>query len=304
MPTVKGWKDVRILSFDLQTVEFAYYQDYAISITSVEGNYRLSFSRCSLPGSKLPEGSTPHGSSMDIDAPSLPSSQSQSQSQSQTAQPLHSQTPSQSQSSRGQTARPDDSTRRNAHEDSAHFAQELLKDERLGPSVFEMIGFLRSTVGIVEALDAIESGADFSGTAGVNGTPEKDKSKARNGRFDVLVKAAGWWRIQYSAAQLFTVSGGSRHALDVRFINGRVMVVDGSVDLHAGKSGAKSRGPGLLAPIPKVEELVKAVLDLEKAQGPDADGIVPVNYGDAIICGSGSAPRIIRRLHDKILDSL
>ncbi|KIM23398.1 hypothetical protein M408DRAFT_27956 [Serendipita vermifera MAFF 305830] len=273
MPSAKRWKDVKILSFDLQTVKFAYYQDYAVSVTSVEGNYQLSFFRCSPAGSNMVKAndSPSRGTSMDVDA-----------------SPSHTQATRQGQS-----------TQRNAHEDTARFAQELLKDERLGTSVFEMVGFLRSTVGIVEALDLIESGAVVSSNS--TGTP--GKAKVHSCQFDVLVKAAGWWRIQYSAAPIFTVATGKRHALDVRFINGRVMIVDGSVDLHArGFNVIKSAG--LLAPLPRIEELVKAVLDVEKNHGPDSDGIIPVNYGDAVICGSGSAPRILRGLHEKIMDEL
>lgn len=48
-----SWKGVRLLSFDLQTVEFAYAADYSVSITytcvdqltPTEGSYDLRFSR-------------------------------------------------------------------------------------------------------------------------------------------------------------------------------------------------------------------------------------------------------------------
>ncbi|KAI0785537.1 MED14-domain-containing protein [Abortiporus biennis] len=51
MATEKNWKDVRLLSFDLQTVEFAYSMDYTVSITCIDqlssngGSYQLRFSR-------------------------------------------------------------------------------------------------------------------------------------------------------------------------------------------------------------------------------------------------------------------
>jgi hypothetical protein len=70
MPKLRGWTDVRLLSFDLQTVEFAYSrvvlsargwcerlihlapnQDYALSITCSEGSYLFSFWRCDGPSS-------------------------------------------------------------------------------------------------------------------------------------------------------------------------------------------------------------------------------------------------------------
>ncbi|GJE97389.1 Med14 domain-containing protein [Phanerochaete sordida] len=51
MSTTKKWKDVRLLSFDLQTVEFAYAGDYTVSITCTDqlaptgGSYDLRFAR-------------------------------------------------------------------------------------------------------------------------------------------------------------------------------------------------------------------------------------------------------------------
>jgi len=80
MVKVRNWHDVRLLSFDLQTVEFAYAtvcsshglgdlrvtdglsQSYSVSITSVDqlsatgGSYSLRFSRCNGHG-----GDNPHG---------------------------------------------------------------------------------------------------------------------------------------------------------------------------------------------------------------------------------------------------
>ncbi|KAJ7594646.1 mediator complex subunit MED14-domain-containing protein [Mycena floridula] len=51
----KNWSDVRLLSFDLQTVQFAYAADYAVSISCEDqlsltgGNFDLRFSRCKDP---------------------------------------------------------------------------------------------------------------------------------------------------------------------------------------------------------------------------------------------------------------
>jgi len=62
MVKVMNWHDVRLLSFDLQTVEFAYASSYSVSITSVDqlsatgGSYSLRFSRCDGHG-----GDNPHG---------------------------------------------------------------------------------------------------------------------------------------------------------------------------------------------------------------------------------------------------
>jgi mediator of RNA polymerase II transcription subunit 14 len=80
MAKVRNWHDVQLLSFDLQTVEFAYatvclsrdfwdlrmtdglLQSYSVSITSIDqlsatgGSYSLRFSRCDGHG-----GDNPHG---------------------------------------------------------------------------------------------------------------------------------------------------------------------------------------------------------------------------------------------------
>ncbi|KAF8121717.1 hypothetical protein EV363DRAFT_879758 [Boletus edulis] len=57
MAKIKKWRDVRLLSFDLQTVEFAYSSDYTVFISCTDqlsptgGSFELRFSRCSpLPG--------------------------------------------------------------------------------------------------------------------------------------------------------------------------------------------------------------------------------------------------------------
>lgn len=244
MPSVKGWSDVHILSFDLQTVEFAYFQDYSMSITSVEGTYRLSFSRCSLPKSKT-EGTfkgKETTSPMKLDNPTPPTL-----------------------------------LRRNAHADCVCFARSLLKDDRLGASVYELISFLRNSVGIVEVLDAIEDAECQAGKA----------------RFDVLVKAAGWWRLRYGD-----------YALDVRMMSGRFVVLDGSVELSkvtAGNAAVHVAGPGVLLPIPKMVEYAKTIVEQLKGEGMGMDGVVPMNYGSAIICGCKDAPRIVRGLHEMIV---
>ncbi|KAG8812488.1 mediator complex subunit [Serendipita sp. 400] len=301
MPDKKGWKDVRILSFDLQTVEFAYCRDYSLSITSVDGIYRLSFSRCS------PLSSNEESMKMSVDTTNAAELQ------------------------------------RNAHQDCAKFAQELLKDDRLGASVFELVGFLRNTVNVVEMFDMLEEEESVRSISANQGS-----------RFDVLVKATGWWRIRYSLSTLFASSEEAKSfALDVRLIKGRIMLVDGSVDLGTGKiavhspmsmgtaasvgtttattGGAGSNGgtgPGATAsasssntgagtsssqrtlpvpllPINKMEEYVSSVLEeVGKEAEVSADGVYPVNYGLAIICGCAGAPKLMKALHEKILGGL
>ncbi|CAG8711328.1 16995_t:CDS:1, partial [Acaulospora colombiana] len=308
MPTLKGWKDVRILSFDLQTVQFAYYQDYAMSITSSDGSYLLSFSRCDIP---TPEGGrTVTSSGMDVETPrppSLPQSLPSTQSLSQPAPPptqSQSQTLSNSQQPSGQI-----NGRRNAHEDSIRFAQELLLDDRLSASVLELVAFLRATVGVVEALDAIEeaevsySSELLAEDVDVSMSPDKEKvsdGRVRGDRFSVVVKAAGWWRILYPPATLFN-RDAKTYALDLRMVNGRFMIVDASVDLRHGKrSTSNSSGVAFLAPIPDLEARIRqAIESLSKENadplktGPSSDSVPPVSRKNAIICGPADAPPLI-----------
>lgn len=309
MPSVKKWSDVRILSFDLQTVEFAYYQDYAMSITTVEGNYRLSFSRCAMAtssddevqpsdGTPAPRGMSISGSPMKMDTPSvktpraLPPSQSQSQSQ----PPPESQSMPSTQSQTRIRPIP----KRNAHRDSVRFAQDLLQDHRLGASVYELVAFLRNTVGIVEALDEIEDAEE----AAPSRTEEMDHDKKIRGeRFNVLVKAAGWWRIQYGTPTIFAKEAKG-YAMDVRTLSGRFIIIDASVEL--GKATASSSSTplaiGSLDPVPKMADHVKATLEELKTERTGGMEVVPVNYGSAVVCGVKDAAIIMRKLHARILE--
>ena len=132
-------------------------QDFALSITCSEGSYLFSFWRCDAAASsdngqagKEKTQSNPEqggGSAMDVERSTLA-------------------TP------------PPRPPRRNAHEDSEQFIKGLLKDDHLSASVFDLVRFLRETIGIVEELERIEEeGSD---------------------KVEVLVKAAGWYRILYS----------------------------------------------------------------------------------------------------------
>ncbi|THH13385.1 hypothetical protein EW146_g6822 [Bondarzewia mesenterica] len=72
MAKEKRWQDVRILSFDLQTVEFAYASNYTVSITctdqlTTEGSYNLHFSR-HLPSPLDPRSSFQRGFNLHSEA--------------------------------------------------------------------------------------------------------------------------------------------------------------------------------------------------------------------------------------------
>jgi hypothetical protein len=232
--------------------------------------------------------------------------------------------------------------RRNAHEDTIRFTRELLKDDRLGASVFELVAFLRATVGIVEELDHIEDAENALIEAG----------KIKGNRFDIIVKAAGWWRILYCGTSILASNSTSTYALDVRMINSMFMIVDGSVNLQGGKikkgatgppaptaappstsvsapntasgsgptstsaSGTSGRSlgsgsnriPTTITPIPGIEKFTKEVLEclhngMKQRDGP-ADQHIPINYGSAVVCGPIDASSILRGLHDRTLGIL
>jgi hypothetical protein len=175
----------------------------------------------------------------------------------------------------------------------------LLKDDRLGASVHELVAFLRNTVGVVEALDDIEEAEEVA----LGRAEDLDHGKKRRDeRFNVLVKAAGWWRIQYGSPTIFTkeVKG---YALDIRTLSGRFIIIDASVEL--GKATASSSTLSairFLAPVPKMANHVKATLEELKIEQTGGMEVVPVNYGSAVICGEKDAPVVMRKLHARILE--
>ncbi|KAI0045303.1 MED14-domain-containing protein [Auriscalpium vulgare] len=75
MSKEKQWQDIRLLSFDLQTVEFAYASDYTVAITckdqlSTGGSYNLRFSRAILspqPEESADNSQRPHNPHMDAE---------------------------------------------------------------------------------------------------------------------------------------------------------------------------------------------------------------------------------------------
>ena len=149
-------------------------QDYALSITCSEGSYLFSFWRCDGPSSDNSGRAGKDKSESETSPEQVGQGAQGGQGQGWTVMDVDvdvdgSTTPL------APTAPP---TRRNAHEESEQFIKGLLKDDHLSASVFDLVQFLRETIGIVEELERIEEeGSD---------------------KVEVLVKAAGWYRILYS----------------------------------------------------------------------------------------------------------
>ena len=281
-------------------------QDYALSITCSEGNYLFSFWRCDAPssdnGKDKTQTSPEQGDGMDIDVEGTPPA-----------------TPP---------------GRRNAHEDSEQFIKGLLKDDHLSASVFDLVRFLRETIGIVEELERIEEeGSD---------------------KVEVLVKAAGWYRILYSNSRwadpvlvalpprcIFEDAstsniwlnrnsladlhfgyrvfnpGGVSHALDIRLMQeGKVLVIDGSQRIHRSLKGKEndladaiadhsgnSHGLllGSLSPIPKFEQIVSGVV---ASAGGGTGSTGTMGYDKGLVAVSDLAPGMLRELHERVLEAL
>lgn len=123
MSAKKKWGDVRLLSFDLQTVEFAYAEDYTVSITCTDqlaptgGSYDLRFSRAN------------DAAAMDTDSDDVETILSQY----------------------------------NPHEDVEQFMVNLLRSGPLSVSLPKVVAMLRDTLPIVAELEYIRVTAQKAG---------------------------------------------------------------------------------------------------------------------------------------------
>lgn len=179
----KKWRDVRLLSFDMQTVEFAYasvsscrpfvddilchlLQDYTVLITCTDqlsptgGSFELRFSRC-----------TP--------SPTLlqPSSLAPSQISFQNHQ-----------------------LRTNPHEQAEPYLRHVLRHGPLASSLDRLVELLRNTLPIAVELESIgRSSHDVKHSPGRGrGRPH---TAVKAGTSELLitthVKGLGWWRVLY-----------------------------------------------------------------------------------------------------------
>ena len=119
MATKRRWTDVRLLSFDLQTVEFAYAEDYTVSITCVDqlsptgGQFELRFDR----GSEKPR---------DLEAMNLDSEDVDTML-----------------------------AQYNPHEDVEPFLRSILRKIPLAQALHRLVALLRETLPIVAELESI-----------------------------------------------------------------------------------------------------------------------------------------------------
>ncbi|KAG1744781.1 mediator complex subunit MED14-domain-containing protein [Suillus lakei] len=269
MAKEKKWGDVRLLSFDLQTVEFAYASDYTVLITCTDqlsptgGSFELRFSRC-----------TP--------SPTL-------------LQPSSLAPP--------QLRFPNHQLRTNPHEEAEPYLRHVLRHGPLASSLDRLVELLRNTLPIAVELEHMRASShDAKQSPGRGrGRPRiAVKIGATEPWVDTYVKGLGWWRVLY---------GDLRHALDFRLMTGqRVAILDASYSLFGSSSPTSSSSTSSpssellsLLPIPDFKTLVIDALKSVRIKDEHAR----VSCIDAgMVCDSSAVSGVARALHERVLRKL
>ena len=279
------WYDVRLLSFDLQTVEFSYahvrmgtclnyllppqascspyLQDYTVSISCQD------------------QLSSPTGGNFDLDFSRIPP--------------------------KGATGTNDPADTFNPHEDAEPFLRDILRHGhgRLAPSLHRLVTLLRDTLPIVVELEVIR---------------REGQQKGRN--LDIFAKAAGWYRLLYGDLKyvslimvldsIFSFSSCSdRHALDFRLMKcQRVAILDASHSLFdvqiPNKMGGKEEleiDELVLQPIPQFRDIVSDAARTHLDAGELKMGKVAVIDVGAV-CDATEVGILVRSIHAKVLQKL
>ncbi|KIJ05674.1 hypothetical protein PAXINDRAFT_21088 [Paxillus involutus ATCC 200175] len=268
----KKWQDVRLLSFDLQTVEFAYASDYTVSISCTDqlsptgGSFELRFSR------SAPSLSLPHPNS--LGPPPLPFAR------------LH--------------------LRSNPHEEAEPFLRQVLRHGPLAPSLHRLVGLLRDTLPIAVEVDrmAVAAREDHRVPLGPLRQSAFIKGPTEEPWFDTFVKGMGWWRVLYGdlrhALDLRLLTGK------------RIAILDASHSLFQGAAAAPlsqddSDGFGF-QPIPDFKAMV---LDAVRSTRPLSSGagmstsrgkIAPIDVG--VVCEGSAVGPVMKALHERVLKKL
>ncbi|KAG1750599.1 mediator complex subunit MED14-domain-containing protein [Suillus paluster] len=269
MAKEKKWRDVRLLSFDLQTVEFAYASDYTVLITCTDqlsptgGSFELRFSRCT------PSPTHPQPSSL--------------------APP--------------QLGFPNHHLRTNPHEQAEPYLRHVLRHGPLSSSLDRLVELLRNTLPIAVELEHINASArDLKQSPGRGrGRPRiAGKTAPSEPWVDTYVKGLGWWRVLY---------GDLRHALDFRLMTGqRIAILDASYSLFGTSSpdaSASSSSPSSellsLLPIPDFKTLV---LDAIKSVRVNDEHARAACIDVGVVCDSSVLSAVARALHERVLKKL
>ncbi|KAF9242015.1 mediator complex subunit MED14-domain-containing protein [Melanogaster broomeanus] len=276
MAKEQKWQDVRLLSFDLQTVEFAYASDYTVSISCTDqlsptgGSFELRFSRCqrSLP---LPPPNT-------LAPPPVPFTHPHFRS--------------------------------NPHEEAEPYLRQVLRHGPLAPSLHRLVGLLRDTLPIAVELDRLMVAAREDRVPLGRSRQSSAKGSADEPWFDTFVKGMGWWRVLYGdlrhALDLRLMTGKRIAILDAShslFQGANTLAVQSS------SSSPPQNGSDVLVlqPIPDFRALV---LDAVRSTSPRPSGgvstsrgrITPIDVG--VVCEGGAVGPVIRALHERVLKKL
>ncbi|KAN0076709.1 Mediator complex subunit MED14 domain containing protein [Tylopilus felleus] len=283
MSKIKKWRDVRLLSFDLQTVEFAYSSDYTVLISCTDqlsptgGSFELRFSRCSP-----------------LLAPANPNTLAP-------PAPITSIQPH---------------LRSNPHEEAEPYLRQILRHGPLALSLHRLVGLLRDTLPIAVELDRLSASSREERVSLGHGWPKQVRS-TEEPWFDTVVKGMGWWRVLYGdlrhALDLRVMTAKRIAILDASYslFQGNDVLSsqpnagsgpDSSSHTHA---NAELERIGL-EPIPDFRALV---LDAVRATRPrmSENGfggrrIALIDVG--VVCESATIGPVIRALHERVSKKL
>lgn len=273
---------IRLLSFDLQTVEFAYEGDYAVSITAKDqlgdgAAFELAFSR---------SGSNPREEdAMDTED----ASQKQKESEGE---------------------------RTNPHEEAERFLQSFIRPARgLAPSIRRLIEVLRDTLPIAVELEEVrlQSRAEHQALAA--------QAKSRRATVsDTFAKNAGWYRLLYgdlrhaldfrlmTEHRVAVVDGAysffapakvkeQQTSPGKRDVKLGVTALSTTVSSPPGKNS-----PMTLISIPGFKDIVKRAM--EELLGADEAVGMMVNVDVGIVCECKDVRRVARALHTRAVEAL
>ncbi|EGO25140.1 hypothetical protein SERLADRAFT_414850 [Serpula lacrymans var. lacrymans S7.9] len=261
------WPDVRLLSFDLQTVEFAYAHDYTVSIRCMDqlsptgGSFDLRFSRC---------------------PPSDPQARA-------TSPP-----PFQDRKNPHEDVEPflQQILRHGPLTSSLHRLVELLRDTL--PIVVE-IERMRLEPGSSSSMSPNRGRGKGKGKAVVGWENEP--------WVETFVKGLGWYRVLYGDlrhALDFRLMNNQRVAI----IDGSHSLFGSDVSGSASVSSTSSPDLLGLQAIPDLPSLIQAAVhSVRSASGGLSLGkIAPIDVG--IVCNTGAVGAVARALHERILKKL
>ncbi|GJJ06661.1 hypothetical protein Clacol_000856 [Clathrus columnatus] len=275
------WNDVRLLSFDLQTVEFTYTTGYALSIScthqqqATEGLYRLQFSRVNSSDGPTSRGRRAPGVTLHDEASPF--------------------------------LRPLLRTGRLAQ--SLKEIVEMLRDTL--PMTLELEKLIQCRKkrddDDSDDMDLDEKEMDDGGGGG-----SSEHEQFRGVKVDVYPKAFAWYRVLF---------GDLRHALDFRLLSRkRVGILDASQSLFdppptssltisSPSTNDKDTGPqfiGVLEPIPDFKNILTEVAESARGEGWSkhlgSSGIALIDIG--IICDANVAGKVGLAVFKRIIERL